>query len=104
MKNLSSKRAKALSISKATKDKVWERDNHRCVYCHSPNAFPEAHFISRSKGGLGVEYNIITLCRKCHQRYDNGLRNEREQMRDYFREYLKSHYIDWDEDNLIYRR
>ena len=104
MRNLSSKRAKALAISQKTKMAVWERDNHRCVYCHSPYALPESHFISRSKGGLGIDENILTLCRKCHQRFDFGPKTEREQMREYFRGYLKNHYPNWDEDELIYRR
>ncbi len=65
---------------------------------------PEAHFISRSKGGLGVEENILTLCRfPCHEQYDRGPIERREEMRTYFREYLKSQYPGWDEKKLIYK-
>ena len=104
MRNISSKRAKALSISAAVKARVWERDNHLCVYCHSPNAIPEAHYISRAKGGLGVEENILTLCRRCHDRYDHGTREEKRELARRFKEYLNKQYENWNEDELIYRR
>lgn len=96
------KRTNALAISKKVKDVVWERDCHCCVWCGSPYAAPEAHFIARSQGGLGIEENILTLCRECHRRYDQTW--HREMMRKFFREYLMSRYPGWDEYNLIYRR
>ena len=99
-----SARAKALSIPKRVKDAVWERDNHCCVWSGSQSAFPDAHYIPRSLGGLGIEENILTLSRESHDRYDNGTRKEREEMREFFRRYLRSKYPDWDEDKLIYRR
>lgn len=96
------RRTKALAISKAVKDRVWERDGHECVICGSRYAFPEAHFISRAQGGLGVEENILTLCRNCHDRYDNS--PQRAEIREVLRDYLKRLYPDLDEDNLIYRK
>lgn len=96
------KRTKALSIPKAVKDKVWERDGQCCVWCGNPYAAPEAHFIARSQGGLGIEENILTLCRECHRKYDQT--KHRKIMRDFFEEYLKSKYPDWDKSKLIYRR
>lgn len=104
MKNLSSTRAKALAISKAVKDAVWERDGHRCIISGSPNAFPEAHYIPRSQGGLGVEENIVTLSREEHHKYDFGTAEEREERRTFICNYLKSKYPDWDEDKLIYHK
>jgi len=99
----SSKRAKALAISDTTKRTVFARDGGLCVYCRRPGN-PEAHYIPRSKGGLGIPENILTLCRKCHDRYDNGRTMEREGMREFFREYLQSQYPDWDEKKLIYHK
>lgn len=104
MRALSSKRAKALSISKKVKDAVWERDEHRCVYCGSTYAFPEAHVVPRSRGGLGVEENIVTLCRLCHDAFDHGTAEQRHEIGGVCRAYLKSIYHDWDEENLIYRK
>ena len=94
------KRTKATDISKAVREAVYERDKW-CVYC-GKQGIPNAHYIPRSAGGLGIEQNILTLCPECHNRYDNG--HNRAEMQAFFREYLMSKYPDWDEENLIYRR
>lgn len=107
MNALSSKRANALAITKKTKDAVYERDGGRCVWCRGASmlpALPEAHFIPRSKGGLGIPENILTLCRKCHDQFDHGTAYERNMMRIYFREYLKRMHKDWNEEKLIYHK
>ncbi len=96
------KRTKALAIPPKVKAKVWERDGGCCVYCGSPNAAPCAHYIARSHGGLGIEENILTLCDNCHRKYDQS--TKRQEMREFFRTYLKNKYPEWDETNLIYRR
>ena len=96
------RRTKALAISKAVKDAVWERDGHCCVLCGSPYANPEAHYISRAQGGLGVEENVLTLCRACHGRYDNSC--ERPFIRERLAQYLASRYPDWSEEKLVYRK
>lgn len=96
-----SKRAKACDITKAVKEKVFERDGY-CVFCGNPNASPNAHFISRAHNGKGIEENILTLCSACHKRYDQTA--DRKQMREFFREYLQSKYEGWNEDNLIYKK
>lgn len=96
------RRTKALSISKAVKEKVWERDDGCCVYCGSPYALPEAHYIPRSQGGLGVEKNVLTMCRDCHRRFDQTV--ERQKMKGFFRAYLEKQYPDWNEDELIYKK
>lgn len=103
MRNLSSKRAKALAIDTKTKRLVHDRDGGLCVNCRRPGS-PEAHYIPRSMGGLGCEENILTLCRKCHDIFDNGCREVREEMRGRFAAYLASFYDGWDEENLIYRK
>ena len=104
------KRAKACDISTKVKNAVFERDNGCCVVCgNSYNVMPNAHYISRAHGGLGIEQNIVTLCtefteNKCHRRYDFGTREEHEGIKSIIRDYLKSQYPDWDEENLIYRK
>lgn len=97
-----SKRSKACDISKKTKDIVWERDKHRCIFCGSPNAMPNAHVIPRSKGGLGVEKNIVTACIDCHRKMDQT--SEREKYLNQAKKYLKSIYSDWNEEELIYKK
>jgi 5-methylcytosine-specific restriction endonuclease McrA len=96
------RRTKALALTKVVKDAVWERDGQACVLCGSPYAFPEAHYISRAQGGLGIEENVVTLCRSCHGRYDNSA--ERAYIRPRLAAYLKSKYPGWDETNLTYRK
>ena len=96
------KRTKALSIPKRVKDAVWKRDGGCCVLCGSPRAQPNAHYISRAQGGLGIEQNIVTLCSDCHRQYDQTA--DRAEIRLDLREYLESKYPDWDESQLIYQK
>ena len=97
-----SKRSKACDISQKVKNIVWERDGHCCIYCGSTRAMPNSHYIPRSKGGLGIEQNIVTLCNRCHYNYD--MTDMREHYKEYIINYLKSKYPDWKEEDLIYRK
>lgn len=107
---MKSKRTKATDIPMRVKRKVFERDNGRCVVCDNCcNVMPNAHYIPRRKGGLGIEENIVTLCtelthNKCHRKYDFGTKNEREKIKKIIKKYLKSKYENWNEENLIYKR
>jgi 5-methylcytosine-specific restriction endonuclease McrA len=101
------KQTKATDIPKRVKLAVLARDEGRCVWCGRRSAYtlPEAHYISRTRGGLGIEQNILTLCRfPCHDVFDHGDINDRLRMRARFREYLSSKYPDWDEAKLIYHK
>lgn len=97
-----SKRTKACDITKSVKDRVWERDGQRCIRCGTHRAMPNAHFIPRSKGGLGVEENIVTLCLACHEAYDHTI--ERNAIGFFIEGYLKEKYPDWDKSKLIYNK
>ena len=95
-----SKMSKACDISPKVKRKVWARDGQCCILCGNPQAMPNAHYIRRSQGGLGIEQNVVTLCRKCHNDFDNGgMREEYGQM---IRDYLKGCYKNWNEKDLVY--
>lgn len=96
------KRTQALAISKAVKDAVFERDLQRCVWCGSSAGLPEAHFISRAQSGLGIEENVVTLCRPCHDLYDHSGR--RQEIRNFLALYLATCYIGWDESKLVYKK
>ena len=96
-----SKRTKALEIPPEVKAKVYERDEGCCVWC-GKRGEPNAHYIPRSQGGLGIEENILTLDWECHLRFDQSV--EREKMREFFKSYLKTKYPDWDEEKLVYRK
>ena len=103
------RRTKATDIPQAVKEKVWERDNHRCVVCGSPYAFPNAHILSRAKSGRGIETNIVTLCgymgNDCHRRYDNGTKEEHEMIDSIITRYMKGIYgDDWSKEAQRYSK
>lgn len=101
---MKSKRSKATDIRPKVKEAVWERDNHHCIICGNPQAMPNSHYIRRSRGGLGIEENVGTMCAKCHYIYDNGYGEEREYIANKFRDYLVNIYPDWKEENLVYSK
>ena len=104
------KDTKARDFDRKAKEAISARDSIDgwpcCVFCGlaapAPLAWSNAHFIARSQGGLGIPENGLTLCPRCHARYDQT--DGREEMRCYFREYLEERYDDWSEDALTYRK
>ena len=99
---MKSKRTKALDIPMKVKKIVWARDNQRCIICGNHEAMPSCHYISRSKSGLGIEQNIVTLCQRCHYDYDQT--TKRPIIRQHIRYYLSSLYDGWNEENLVYKK
>lgn len=104
------KDTKARDFDWKAKEAISKRDSIDgwpcCVFCGAaapaPLAWSNAHFIARSQGGLGIPENGLTLCPGCHSRYDQT--TGREEMRGYFREYLKDRHENWSEDALVYRK
>lgn len=94
------RQTKATNISQRVKETVWERDGECCIICGSIYAAPEAHYVPRSSCGLGVEQNIVTLCRGCH----DAFHQEVEWIKLAVRDYLKGKYPDWDESKLHYKK
>jgi 5-methylcytosine-specific restriction endonuclease McrA len=99
---MKSKRTKATEIPMEVKDRVFERDGGRCIICNRAG-MPNAHYIRRSQGGLGIEQNIVTLCLVCHHSYDNGY--GRESIGKKIHDYLEyKYYQNWNEEDLIYNK
>ena len=100
------RRTKATDISPAVRKAVEERDSIDgvpvCIFCGSPNARGEAHIVPRSQAGLGVEQNIVTVCRRCHAFMDNS--QARELYLAKAKDYLRSKYPDWNEEDLVYNK
>ena len=104
------KDTKARDFDRKAKEAISKRDSIDgwpcCVFCGAaapaPLAWSNAHFIARSQGGLGIKENGLTLCPTCHRRYDQSI--ARAEMRGYFKEYLSSHYENWNEVDLVYRK
>ena len=92
------KRTKACSIKAAVKKTVEERDGHCCIFCGRPGR-GEAHVISRAHGGLGVEQNLITICRECHFLLDDTV--SRPLMLEMAKQHLKKFYPDWDRGKVL---
>jgi 5-methylcytosine-specific restriction endonuclease McrA len=98
-----SARSRATDIPKKVKEKVYERDNGCCILCGRPGN-PWCHFISRQKGGLGIEQNIVTLCNDCHREYDESGGAMHQTMRIAIKEYLVEHYPNLNEKDLVYKK
>lgn len=99
---MKSRRTKACDIPMKVKKIVWERDKQSCILCGRRDALPSCHYIPRSQNGLGIEQNIVTLCWRCHQEYDNSAKRQR--LKEYLKQYLQSKYKDWSEEDLVYRK
>ena len=93
------KQTKATQIPERVKRKVYARDGGRCIVCGEPG-LPNAHYIRRSQGGLGIEENIVTLCMKCHHDFDNGF--HRKEIGDWISEYLERWYPDFPDEDRVY--
>lgn len=120
------KRRHYTDIPRDVKLTVWERDRGACIYCKGKreeyissvvngvkkmasaiyNPQPNAHYVPRSKGGLGIEENIVTLCFLCHHDYDNGKDSEkRKDIDKTVVDHLKNHYgSSWSRERLIYSK
>lgn len=99
---MKSTRSKKCDISPFVKKIVWERDDHCCILCGNKQAMPNAHYIPRSKGGLGIKENIVTLCSECHRKLDQS--TEREALLKRVKEHLEIWYPCFQDEERIYRR
>lgn len=64
---------------------------------------PNAHYIKRSQGGLGIKENVVTLCPECHFQEDFGLNSKLYEKK--IENYLKGIYgANWSKENLIYKK
>ena len=102
MKKISNTRAKVCEITPKVRKIVTERDNGRCVLC-GRRGFPNAHFVKRSQGGMGIPENIVTLCPDCHYQEDFGKNSKwyEEQIE----KYLKTYYgEEWRKEDLVYKK
>jgi hypothetical protein len=61
-------------LPKALKEAVFSRDNWRCRWCGTTNAYGyDAHHIQYRRGySYDVLENLITVCRKCHDFVHNS--------------------------------
>ena len=98
------KRTRALEITKDVKLRVWERDDHKCIFCGKPVEWnmADSHFKKRSHGGLGIEENIMTNCPECHHMFDDT--KYRKLMMPRAEQYLRSKYPNWSDELISYKK
>ena len=107
------KQTKAHEIPRKVKEAVAERDSIGdypcCIYCgkpaptENPLAYSNAHIVKRSQGGLGVATNIVTLCPKDHNKFDDS--TERENMLEFICGYMRGMYgEDWCLEKQVYKK
>ena len=82
-------RTKATSIPKKVREEVYARDKG-CIITGSRYNLTLAHYIPRSKGGLGIKENLVTLSLLMHHEMDNG-KNSLE-IKEKVRQYLERLY------------
>ena len=91
-------------ISPKVRKRVMERDSVDgwtvCQYCGSPYNIEVHHYVERSRGGMGIEQNLICLCTRCHNRLHSG----ETEIRNFCGEYLHEKYPTYTERDLIYRK
>ena len=96
---------KETEIKKQVRERVYERDSWDgapcCIRCGSPYGIEVHHFIERSRGGKGIEENLVCLCHRCHQQLHS---TEDQGTKQFVREYLLNHYKGWREEDLIRRK
>lgn len=94
---------KATDIPYSVKIAVEIRDKGKCINCKNKKGIgqPNAHFIARKFGGLGIEENIIELCDVCHKEFDNSSGNTKLELEKRYEAYLKSKYKYWNREMLV---
>lgn len=49
-----------------SRNNIYRRDNHRCIYCGDKNFLTLDHIHPKSKGGQNTWKNLVTCCNKCN--------------------------------------
>ena len=64
----------------------------------------QAHYVNKSRMGLGIAENGVCACRYHHHLLDNGGRGLRDEMLSMMEEHLKAIYPHWNKKDLVYRK
>lgn len=59
----------------ALKQKILEREEHRCYICHQDKTLEVHHILPQRLGGKHEENNLVTLCKRCHRHIETGERD-----------------------------
>ena len=87
-----------------SRQNVFKRDDHRCIYCGTNRDLTLDHVIPKSKGGGNTWENLVTCCGSCNVKKDDktleevGLTMRHKPFRPtylYFIEKIKNVNNDW---------
>ena len=73
VETLSKSETQSRKISQTVKDRVWNRDQGKCVECGSNEKLEFDHIIPFSKGGSNTYRNIQLLCETCNRIKSNQI-------------------------------
>jgi len=59
-----------------TRQNLFKRDGHKCVYCGSHQNLTMDHVLPRAQGGRTSWSNLVTACQKCNMRKGNMIPEE----------------------------
>jgi hypothetical protein len=100
------KRTKALQFDKETTQAIFERDSFSCIVCGSNQIDVKPHHIKfKSRGGMGVLQNGVTLCRHCHDKSHGKVKDvSQKYMYELFTLYIARIYGEWNETLVVYNK
>ena len=104
------KSTKAKAITTSTKKKVWERQKGKSIISGKPITWNECccHFVSRARGGLGIEENIVGMTYEEHMIFDlNQIGNhlaKHKLYRKIAKEHLEESYPGWNEEMCKWKK
>lgn len=110
---MKSKQTKAHEITQKTKETVYIRQRGRSIFPPHKEITVDmccCHYIPRSRGGLGEEWNIFgcyqTPWLDEHKMYDRQIRSNlsHEEMEEIIIRHFKENYDGWDEEKCKYRK
>jgi hypothetical protein len=55
-------------LPKKNRDKIIERDGHKCFYCESVDVLTIDHIVPVAHGGSDTASNLITCCHSCNSK------------------------------------
>ena len=65
---------------RASRPRIYKRDNYECVYCGSNKNLTLDHVIPKSRGGGNEWTNLVTSCFKCNLKKGNKTPDEAKMM------------------------
>jgi 5-methylcytosine-specific restriction endonuclease McrA len=63
-------------ILRASRPRIYKRDNYECVYCGSKKDLTLDHVLPKSRGGGNDWTNLVTSCFKCNLKKGNKTPDE----------------------------